>query len=348
MQRLDPLPKQERQRLLTSVVASGRIGTQLELMTALERAGARSPRRRCRGTFASSASRRCATRSGSLVTRYRRGRRAATRGTRSSRCCPSSVAVRRCAEPRHRPLRARDRAGRRARARPARGRPGARDARRRRHVPRRRTGAARGPGDCARAPSRNIVDRYISVMYLPANAGRSSYRRPPTSSSGCWARGPHGVRRQGHRRPVDSLLLGRELRPDLPGAAPARGARASSPEGSRRPRPQAQGVRAHRGRPKRARERMGRRAGADAGAARRSLLKLFFADTAHARAGARADPHAPRRARGVPRVAPADRGGAGGRPAVHQPRPPVRHRLRGVQHRWCKRQERRLGEKEAA
>ena len=39
MQRLDPLPKQERQRLLTSVVASGRIGTQLELMTALERAG---------------------------------------------------------------------------------------------------------------------------------------------------------------------------------------------------------------------------------------------------------------------------------------------------------------------
>jgi transcriptional regulator of arginine metabolism len=39
MHRLDPLPKQERQRLLTSVVASGRIGTQLELMTALERAG---------------------------------------------------------------------------------------------------------------------------------------------------------------------------------------------------------------------------------------------------------------------------------------------------------------------
>ena len=39
MQRLDPLPKQERQRLLTSVVASGRIGTQLELMTALDRAG---------------------------------------------------------------------------------------------------------------------------------------------------------------------------------------------------------------------------------------------------------------------------------------------------------------------
>jgi len=39
MQRLEPLPKQERQRLVTSVVASGRIGTQLELMTALDRAG---------------------------------------------------------------------------------------------------------------------------------------------------------------------------------------------------------------------------------------------------------------------------------------------------------------------
>jgi transcriptional regulator of arginine metabolism len=39
MQRPAPLPKQERQRLLTSVIASGRIGTQIELMTALERAG---------------------------------------------------------------------------------------------------------------------------------------------------------------------------------------------------------------------------------------------------------------------------------------------------------------------
>jgi transcriptional regulator of arginine metabolism len=39
MQRSGPLPKQERQRLLTSVIASGRIGTQIELMTALERAG---------------------------------------------------------------------------------------------------------------------------------------------------------------------------------------------------------------------------------------------------------------------------------------------------------------------
>jgi transcriptional regulator of arginine metabolism len=39
MQRLRPLPKQERQRLLTSVIASGRIGTQLELLAALDRAG---------------------------------------------------------------------------------------------------------------------------------------------------------------------------------------------------------------------------------------------------------------------------------------------------------------------
>ena len=39
MHRLDPLPKQERQRLLTSVVASGRIGTQHELLAALDRAG---------------------------------------------------------------------------------------------------------------------------------------------------------------------------------------------------------------------------------------------------------------------------------------------------------------------
>jgi transcriptional regulator of arginine metabolism len=39
MQRLRPLPKQERQRLLTSVIASGRIGTQLELLGALDRAG---------------------------------------------------------------------------------------------------------------------------------------------------------------------------------------------------------------------------------------------------------------------------------------------------------------------
>ena len=41
MQRLRPLPKQERQRLLTSVIASGRIGTQLELLAALDRAGCR-------------------------------------------------------------------------------------------------------------------------------------------------------------------------------------------------------------------------------------------------------------------------------------------------------------------
>ena len=39
MQRLRPLPKQERQRLLTSVIASGRMGTQLELLGALDRAG---------------------------------------------------------------------------------------------------------------------------------------------------------------------------------------------------------------------------------------------------------------------------------------------------------------------
>jgi transcriptional regulator of arginine metabolism len=41
MQRPSPLPKQERQRLLTSVIASGRIGTQLELLSALERSGCR-------------------------------------------------------------------------------------------------------------------------------------------------------------------------------------------------------------------------------------------------------------------------------------------------------------------
>jgi len=41
MQRRGPLPKEERQRLITSVIASRRIGTQLELMAALARAGCR-------------------------------------------------------------------------------------------------------------------------------------------------------------------------------------------------------------------------------------------------------------------------------------------------------------------
>jgi transcriptional regulator of arginine metabolism len=41
MQRRGLLPKEERQRLITSVVASRRIGTQVELMTALARAGCR-------------------------------------------------------------------------------------------------------------------------------------------------------------------------------------------------------------------------------------------------------------------------------------------------------------------
>jgi transcriptional regulator of arginine metabolism len=39
MQRRRPLPKEERQRLITSVIASRRIGTQLELLAALARAG---------------------------------------------------------------------------------------------------------------------------------------------------------------------------------------------------------------------------------------------------------------------------------------------------------------------
>jgi transcriptional regulator of arginine metabolism len=41
MQRRRPLPKEERQRLISSVIASRRIGTQLELMAALARAGCR-------------------------------------------------------------------------------------------------------------------------------------------------------------------------------------------------------------------------------------------------------------------------------------------------------------------
>lgn len=40
-QRRRPLPKEERQRLITSVIASRRIGTQLELLAALARAGCR-------------------------------------------------------------------------------------------------------------------------------------------------------------------------------------------------------------------------------------------------------------------------------------------------------------------
>jgi transcriptional regulator of arginine metabolism len=39
MQHRRPLPKEERQRLITSVIASRRIGTQLELLAALARAG---------------------------------------------------------------------------------------------------------------------------------------------------------------------------------------------------------------------------------------------------------------------------------------------------------------------
>jgi len=41
MQRRRPLPKEERQRLITSVIVSGRIGTQQELLAALARAGCR-------------------------------------------------------------------------------------------------------------------------------------------------------------------------------------------------------------------------------------------------------------------------------------------------------------------
>jgi transcriptional regulator of arginine metabolism len=41
MQRRNALPKEERQRLVTSVIASGRIGTQHELLAALASAGCR-------------------------------------------------------------------------------------------------------------------------------------------------------------------------------------------------------------------------------------------------------------------------------------------------------------------
>ena len=63
------------------------------------------------------------------------------------------------------------------------------------------------------------LDLYIELIYRDAaygNRGHPGHSRPPLD------RPPLRLRDQGRRRPLDPLLLGGELQPDLPGASPAR------------------------------------------------------------------------------------------------------------------------------
>ena len=69
-----------------------------------------------------------------------------------------------------------------------------------------------------RAPSPHLINLsfliYLCAVY--GNRGHARHSRPALD------RPPVRLRDQGHRRPVDALLLGRELQPDLPGTASPR------------------------------------------------------------------------------------------------------------------------------
>ena len=125
------------------------------------------------------------------------------------------------------------------------------------------------------------VEIYLQAIY-EADGGDTGDPRAPL------ARAALRLRHQDGGRPLDALLLGRELRPDLSGAAPAR---ARGPDRGR--------GRAER-RPRRGASTSsptaGRRGARASGCSARhvtvelrdeSLLRLFFADDLAARAGAR-------------------------------------------------------------
>src|ERR1051325_6703624 len=144
-----------------------------------------------------------------------------------------------------------------------------------------------------------------------------------------WAPRPRpalGVRHQGGRRPLDPLLLGCELRADLPRAAPPR---AGGPDRGRERsarRPRATRVPAHGVGPRRPRL-VAPRLDHDDRAQGRVAPAPVLRRRAAARAGPAAARRSPARARAVPARPPRDRRAAGHRHAVRRPGAALGNRL---------------------
>ena len=204
------LSKAERQRLVASLVERKRLGTQQELLDALEAPAARSRRRPSRATSASSASRSRATRSGRL--RYvlpNRERRIDPREMLDSLLEPVRPPRRRRAERRRRPGRDRVGSGDRPGARPARASARRRHARRRRHVPRDRDRPASAPPSSPSSSQR--CDRLSAAARAHGCAASScaASRKSIASPAG----GP--ISWIADRQPVDDVE--RDRRGRLPG-----------------------------------------------------------------------------------------------------------------------------------
>src|SRR4051794_8530663 len=168
----------------------------------------------------------------------------------------------------------------------------------------------------------NAAVRYIFAIY-EADSGHPGDPGPPL------ARASLRLRHQERRRPLDSLLLGGELRPDLPRAASPRGRRLDRGRGLSERRTRAARLQADRRRPQGAQGVAAWAHGHHRAAGRVAAAALLRGCPA-ARAGARAARGAQAGSRGIPGGPPRDRRAAGYRPGLRRSRPALGNRLQRV------------------